>query len=356
MVTFLVCLVVVGGASILILRVTLQDAFQGATDDLPSHGGAQHPTPEKASGPLDPAGPGARGQTDATGPPPHPTGAPPATSDRPAAAGSTSDVRMVHGPGAPGRTVADTQDETLATAAPQDETSASVQSNDAAPTAFHPQDLTSAAGEPQDHRLAGVVPQDATLDAPGLAGLGRGQPSSQDPEPAGAVPQSGPDWQDPTPVSAVATVDGGPQDATGVGADTDDEATGPTGVRPGVPGVGSQGPVHSGWSHWRDPRTLEQQVVAGEETATSAVLVEERSLGADRSPGGARTATARAPLAGGAVSVRAPRPSFGRRLTARVLGAVKLLALLVVVGTVVALALGAAAVLFTVAVRAAIGS
>lgn len=39
-VTFLVCLVVVGGASILILRVTLEDVFQGATGDLASHGGS----------------------------------------------------------------------------------------------------------------------------------------------------------------------------------------------------------------------------------------------------------------------------------------------------------------------------
>ena len=40
MVTLLVCLVVVGGASILILRVTLEDVFQGATGDLASHGGS----------------------------------------------------------------------------------------------------------------------------------------------------------------------------------------------------------------------------------------------------------------------------------------------------------------------------
>ena len=49
-------------------------------------------------------------------------------------------------------------------------------------------------------------------------------------------------------------------------------------------------------------------------------------------------------------------PPLPRRLLRRALGAVKLLALLVVVGSVLALLLGAAAVLFAYAMRAAIGA
>ena len=53
---------------------------------------------------------------------------------------------------------------------------------------------------------------------------------------------------------------------------------------------------------------------------------------------------------------RAPRPTFGRRVLARLRGTVKLVVLLVMTGMLLAVVVGAAVVAFILGVRAAIGS
>lgn len=230
MVTFLVCLVVVGGASIIILRVTLEDVFKGATDDPASHGGAEPP---------------ALGGT--------------ASSSRPPAEHDATDHLG---------------DPTASTA----------------PT------------EPEGTEQAGT-------------------------EQAGAEPH---------------------------------RARTAEAELPAVPVDGPSSPVlpAPGRTAGADPETPEQQIALREEAPTSAVLVEERPTEVHSQSDEAHTATMEAPAPVGPrrSAPRALRPSFRRRLSRRVLGGVKLLVLLVVIGALLALVLGAVAVLFTLAMRAAIGS
>ena len=271
MVTFLVCLVVVGGASILILRVTLQDAFQGATDDPPSDGEAAHPPADEPSGQI----------------------------------GGTSG----------------------------------------------PQDVVSPAAVPQDgEAVGGTPPVGADPDDTVPAAAHR-----QVTGPAGADTLEADDRREPAPVRAAAGAGAG-MDRTAGGdrvADHDDPRR--TEVDPEAPGVA---PVRarSAWSGLRSGQTVEHQGAPEEETADATVLVEDRPTEAGDPPGPDRTHLVSARRASGTFSTRPPRPTFGRRLTARALGALKLLALLALVGTLVALALGATAVLLSLAVRAAVGS
>jgi hypothetical protein len=281
-VTFLVCLVVVGGASVLILRVTLQDAFKGATDGSPSDGEPPHPAADPEAGALAPAGAGVRSRPGAS---------------------STSDV-------------------TAAAAVPQDATPVGGGPGEAAQAAAVAPEGARAVGDPYGETPVGAQHTSTARAAAGPA---------------------------TTPVSAATGVGAGLEDTT-VG---DDDATS---VAAGAAGEGSRVPTRPGWSDRPDPEASEHQVAPGGGTGAATVLVEDRRPEAGRPPTDDRTPDAPAPRAGGAVSSRALRPSFGRRSSARALGAVKLLALLAVVGTMVALALGATAVLLSLAVRAAIGS
>ena len=238
MVTFLVCLVVVGGASILILRVTLEDVFQGATGDVASGGGRQRRSlSSRVNGFLAPRR--AAGS--------HPDGTDPAP-------GSTASVA----PGAP---------------------------------AVHVQ-LAPGAGA----TYAGVAPSAPTL--PAVPGSGGG-PSEGD------VVDQPVAWRGDLPTSSVLL----------------EERT-------------------------TEVRTTEVQVTEAAEPEPEPEP-EPRPQVAAPPPARDRPAP---------VAPREPLPPLRRRLLRRLAGAVKLLVLLVLVGSVLALLLGAAALLFAYAMRAAIGA
>lgn len=282
MVTFLVCLVVVGGASIIILRVTLEDVFKGATDDPASLGGTESTALEGTASSSVP--PTEQNVTDRLGREPDGGKADGGKADGGEPDGTRPDGTQSDGGGAPESEPAATQPVATVTGGPQ-------------PAATEPVATDPGGSQPADDGPWGADPE-RTRSADAHQALPRGGPSS----PVPAAP---------------------PGRTTGAGLE-----------RP------------------------EQQVVWRDEAPTSAVLVEERPTEAHGRNTEAHTATTEAPAPVGPrrPAPRAPRPSFGRRLARRVLGGVKLLALLVVVGTLLALVLGAAAVLFTFAMRAAIGS
>lgn len=328
MVTFLVSLVVVGGASILILRVTLEDSIKPATDDDGSHGavapGAMAVVARRASAFLVPID-----RDDLT----HARRARPDASSLP-----------------------DAERRTAAFLIPDGAPSAQTPAAPIAPPAPAP------AGDPDG--LAppgpGAAPVRATAAS---APVDTDVVSSSTPAPAETVADvaMGPD--DDLVLAAPATVA-----ATAVGSGELSERVAPLAqlswpqvddpARDRAPEISSPGP---------DDPTMELDL-----DRTGQLDLDGRGLQQGARRGGAqdqlftrrgggpdRTVAAPAALADGArtpVPARPARPPFRRRLLGRVLGAVKLVLLLVVTGFLLAAVLGTAVVLVMVGVRAAIGS